>query len=329
MIRIFLLLLCIISMHSQVISQDTFSITAVDSVTGEVGSAGASCIDATAISGGCVIISYIRPGFGVIHTQALYTSVNKSYGSQLMQAGFTPEQILDSLISRDATNNPSIRQYGIAALINGSPQTAAYTGVNCMDYKNHIQGTYYTIQGNILLNQGILDSMEARFLNTPGDLACRLMSAMQGANVPGADTRCLVSGNSSLSAFLRVAKPGDSHGTLSLDLNVPIGPAGFEPIDSLQALFLNAGGCRPVNTAAVEAQETPNIVFHANTSTLMMKGNMPQDQLSVFDILGKHIITQQIGIEGKMDTPHLPNGLYFWRLERKNGQTFSQKFRVE
>ncbi len=51
--------------------------------------------------------------------------------------------------------------------------------------------------------------MEYRFLNTEGSLAEKLMSALQGAKVPGADTRCLNEGTSSLSAFVRVAKPND------------------------------------------------------------------------------------------------------------------------
>jgi len=50
--------------------QDTFSICAIDTVTGEVGSAGASCIDENAIAGGCIILSDVLPGVGVIHTQA-------------------------------------------------------------------------------------------------------------------------------------------------------------------------------------------------------------------------------------------------------------------
>ncbi len=72
----------------------------------------------------------------------------------------------------------------------GTPRSAAYTGQNCVNYKNHITGRNYSIQGNILLGQQILDSMEARFLRAEGELACRLMEALQGAKVVGADTRC-------------------------------------------------------------------------------------------------------------------------------------------
>ena len=42
-----------------------------------------------------------------------------------------------------------------------------------------------------------------------GSLDQKLMSAMQSAKIPGADTRCLDEGISTLSAFIRIAKPGD------------------------------------------------------------------------------------------------------------------------
>jgi hypothetical protein len=79
--------------------------------------------------------------------------------------------------------------------------------------------------------------MEAAFLFNSGSLAEKLMAALQGANVPGADSRCTAEGVSSLSAFIRVAWPSDTNGTFYLDLNVPSTPYGVEPIDSLQVLF--------------------------------------------------------------------------------------------
>jgi len=167
-------------------AQDTFSICAVDTVTGQVGSAGASCIDASAIPGGVVIISDVHPGVGVIHTQSYWDANNQFYAATLMNSGHSPQQIIDSVQAHDVANNPAIRQYGVVDLFGGSARAAAFTGVNCFNYKNHIIGPNYAIQGNILLGQHILDSMEARFLNEPGDLACKLMAALQGAKVPGA-----------------------------------------------------------------------------------------------------------------------------------------------
>jgi len=102
-------------------------------------------------------------------------------------------------------------------------------GASCIDESS--------IQGNILLGQQILDSMEARFLNTTGTLAEKMMAALQGAKVPGANTRCLDEGTSSLSAFIRVAQPDNTPGNFWCDLLVPSVPYGVEPIDSLQVLF--------------------------------------------------------------------------------------------
>jgi hypothetical protein len=63
------------------------------------------------------------------------------------------------------------------------------------------------------------------------------MAAMQGAKIPGADSRCLDDGISSLSAFIRVAKLTNDTDSLYLHLNVNSTPTGVDPIDTLQDLF--------------------------------------------------------------------------------------------
>ncbi len=225
---------------TQLNSQDTFSIVAVDTITGEVGSAGASCIDNSAIAGGAKIISDILPGRGAIHTQSYWLASNQVNAHNRMVAGDSPQQIIDWLVANDAQNLPGRRQYGIVDMDPfGSPRSAAYTGATSMDWKGHITGRNYAIQGNILLNEGIIDSMEVRFLRAEGTLSDKLMAALQGANVPGADSRCLSEGVSSLSAFIRMAKITNHPDTLFLDLNVPQAPYGVEPIDSLQVLYDN------------------------------------------------------------------------------------------
>ena len=210
----------------------TFSIVAVDTATNEVGSAGASCI------GNSAIISDIHPNLGVIPTQSYYTQYNQNYASDLMELGLSPFEIIEMLEENDIQNNPSIRQYGIADLINGG-QSAAFTGESCIDYKGHIIGPNYAIQGNILLGDSILIKMEQNFINTEGNLSDKLMAAMQGANISGADTRCLESNISSLSSFIRLAKPEDSLNNLYLDLRVTNTLGNAEPIDSLQVLYDN------------------------------------------------------------------------------------------
>ena len=318
--KYFLVLIIMFFGLSSLYSQDTFSICAVDTVTGEVGSAGASCLDESDIHGGCSIISDVFPGLGVIHTQAQWSPDNQYYAHELILKGLLPSQIIDSLIANDVNNNPGIRQYGIAALYKNSALVKGYTGSNCMDYKNHIEGKNYCIQGNILLGRMVLDSMEARFLRAEGDLACKLMAAMQGAKMVGADSRCAPSSNSSLSSFIRVAKPGDSQYDLWIDIIVPIVPSRYEPIDSLQIRLDAVHECNPSGIETQSVQSLVEIIRSQDNRTITFKPDLKIINTSVtfemFDILGHPVFSATI--EGSstftFENAVYNNGVYFYRL---------------
>ncbi len=176
-----------------------------------------------------------------------------------MNAGDTPEQIVTWLEANDATGDSSIRQYGVTALVGNVPHTAAYTGSNCTHYASHIIGKNYTIQGNILLGQKVLDAMEARFNRTTGSLACKLMAALQGAKMVGADTRCAPNNTSSLFAFLKVSRPTDAYGHPYINVGVRTLPSSaIEPIDSLQAIMNIGGHCQDGTGAASRISIVPN-----------------------------------------------------------------------
>ena len=217
-------------------AQDTFSIVAVDTVTGEIGSAGASCVGP--IGGvGAFILSDVIEGIGGIHTQASWLAANQQNARARMLEGLSPQQIIDWLVANDAQGNPTIRQYGIVDLTRNG-ESAAYTGVNCLNYKNHITGPGYAIQGNILLGQVIIDTMHNTFLHTSGPLADRLMATLQAAKILGADTRCAARGTSSQSGFVKVVRIGDG-GIPYLQIVVPDTPVGTDPINLLQGMFDN------------------------------------------------------------------------------------------
>ena len=210
--------------------QSTFSIVAIDTATGEVGSAGASCISNS------IIISDIHPGIGAIHTQSYWNSNNQDSASYLMDLGYSPQEIVDWLINNDAENDPSIRQYGIISLIDEGSRSA-YTGENCFEYKNHILGPNYVIAGNILLGQTILDTIEHAFISTSGNLEDKLIAAIMAANISGADTRCSPYGTPAISSFIRIAKFDNNSDSLYLDIDVNNAPLTINPLDSLFILF--------------------------------------------------------------------------------------------
>jgi len=240
---IFTISLCLFIFTIQ--AQHTFSIVAADPITGEVGSAGASCVDGAAQIGGVHIISKLIPNRGGINAQAwicVDPNVNLDNGIDQMADGLSPDEIIQYLQENDAcfsqNFNPEFRQYGIVDFDeNGETRSAGFTGTSADDYKDHILGPNYSIQGNILLGPEVLDQMEQGFLNTQGSLADKLMGAIQGANLAGADARCLDRETSSTSAYLKVTKPDDELNEPYLFLNIPEMPFGEEPIDSLQTLY--------------------------------------------------------------------------------------------
>ena len=312
---LFSILLC--GLHQ---AQDTFSIVAVDSVTGEVGGAGASCLDSRQVAGGVLIINDILPDRGVIHTQSYWVSANQTRARNRMLFGDTPSEIITWLQANDVASTPAIRQYGIAAFDTaGSPLSAAFTGSNCLDQKGHIIGPGYAIQGNILIDTAVLDSMEARFLRTSGSLADRLMAALQGANIPGADSRCLSEGVSSLSAFIRVARKGESTSNMYLDLVVDRTPFGVEPIDSLQKLF-----DQWKHHTSVQTPLTRDMLHiyqpHPEEVVFRLQGVAPPGSyvLKVYNALGQCIWEEAFGGPSlTLNRHHLRHrGLYLWSLSR-------------
>src|SRR5512136_3132467 len=131
MTRLLLLVLILMAMGAS-FAQDTFSIVAVDTVTREIGSAGASCVGP--INGvGAYIISDVVEGVGAIHTQASWLSANQQTAHQQMLLGKSPQEIIDWMVAHDAQSNPTVRQYGVVDLTRRG-QSAAYTGINCTNY---------------------------------------------------------------------------------------------------------------------------------------------------------------------------------------------------
>ena len=319
-------------MAMQAKSQDTFSIVALDSVTGEVGSAGASCVDMSNFPGyNDDFLGELFPGVGAINTQAYYNATNQANARNRMNLGDTPSEIIQWLVENDVQNQPQLRQYGIVAFVNGSPQSAAHTGASTDDYKNHITGPNYSIQGNILLGQIVLDSMESRFLHAEGDLACKLMAALQGAKMVGADSRCAANGTSSLFSFVKVAQPTDSFGEPSFLLSVRTSSgAGIEPIDSLQTKFDEVHLCSSLGIED-ESLMGSNFKIYPNPATEILKLESKHGgyyQLELMDMQGHKYMTIGFVDQLQVDVSSLAKGVYLLRISNEK-QVFTSKIAVE
>ena len=318
------LLLC-----GSLFAQDTFSIIAVDPATGEVGSAGASCVTGVGAGGIIDIITDIIPGKGGVNSQAYVCIPNTNLQNAIlrMEEGLSPQEIIDWLLLNDSCGSqnfdPAFRQYGVADLDSaGDPRTAGWTGNMADDYKEDRQGSNFSVQGNILLDVSVIDNMEANFNNTNGTLADKLMAAMQGANFAGADSRCLANGTSSTTAYLLVYRADDDPNDPYLRLNVGQQSAGIEPIDILQDLYDNF-------LAAEDFELDNKLTLFPNPATseltLAVDPSVRLTKLSIIDINGKNIETQTnlnlAATQQKLNIAQLPSGIYFLKVESDEGAT--------
>jgi len=327
MIRAIISALSLALLFWECTAQDTFSIVAVDSETGEVGCAGASCVDLSGFGLGDDFLGELFPNQGAINSQAYYIPQNQNNARFRMNAGDSANEIIDWLIANDVEGTPEFRQYGVVRLGENGVEVAGHTGTSTDDYKGHIVGSNYCIQGNILLGEQVLNNMAFNFENAEGDLACKLMAAMQGANIIGADTRCTDNGSSSLFAFLKVAQPDDNFGNPSFLVSVRTQDGdGIEPIDSLQTLFDAAKSCGIVSTTDTKLTFDETRLY-PNPFTSKLKVDLPDGAKFRFafqNVDGGYVYGYQYLGKGEFDVSILPSGVYFVSLEI-NEQMFIHK----
>ncbi|GAA3173168.1 hypothetical protein GCM10010531_28380 [Blastococcus jejuensis] len=157
----------------------TYSIVARDPETGEMGVATQSQAFAVGNS-----VPFALPGHGVIATQSMAEPMYGSVGLDLLQGGFTAQEVLTALSSVDP--HPSRRQVAVLG-VNGD--LAAYTGEQCVDAAGHLQGDTCVALANMAASPAVWESMVESFEGSAGPLAQRLLTALQAGEEAGGDFR--------------------------------------------------------------------------------------------------------------------------------------------
>ena len=157
----------------------TYSIVARDVKTGEMGVA----VQSHYFSVGPVV-AWAEAGVGAVATQSLVLIDYGPMGLQLMREGLTAKEALDSLLRADAHNEG--RQVAMVDALGG---IAAYTGKSCIPDAGDVQGSEFSCQANLMANPTVWPAMKAAFESAQGDLAERMMQALEAAEKAGGDIR--------------------------------------------------------------------------------------------------------------------------------------------
>jgi uncharacterized Ntn-hydrolase superfamily protein len=158
---------------------NTYSIIARDSITGEMGVA----VQSHWFSVGS-IVSWGEAGVGIVATQSF---VNPSFGIrglELLKQGLSPQEAVDKLISEDEGRD--VRQL---AILDSKGRVAAYTGKNCIPDAGQIVGNNFSVQANLMANDKVWPAMAKAFENSKGQLAERMIAALEAAQQAGGDIR--------------------------------------------------------------------------------------------------------------------------------------------
>lgn len=161
------------------IRPSTFSIVAYDLDENAWGIAVASKFLAAG-----AVVPWASAGQGAVATQAY---ANTSYGPKalaLMGSGLSAQETLNRLLADDDGRDQ--RQVG---LVDMQGRAAAYTGSGCYDWAGHVVGSNFTCQGNILVGQATVQAMADTFSSATGELAERLVKALNAGEAAGGDSR--------------------------------------------------------------------------------------------------------------------------------------------
>jgi len=157
----------------------TYSIVARDPETGRMGVA----VQSHFFSVGS-IVPWAEAGVGAVATQA---HVEVSYGPkglELMRAGTPAGRSLGVLVFAD--NDADHRQ---VAMVDAMGRAVAHTGEKCIAEAGDRQGDGVSVQANMMLNGTVPDAMLAAYESASGDLAERMLAALDAAEAQGGDIR--------------------------------------------------------------------------------------------------------------------------------------------
>ncbi len=176
----------------------TYSIVARDPATGEMGVAVQSHWFAVG-----QVVPWAEAGVGAVATQSFVDPTYGQLGIELLRAGKSAPAALRGLLAADAACD--VRQ---VAFIDAAGHVATFTGgrdimaaggiagngtssaVQCGAAGGSlIVGRDFAVQANLMANDRVWPAMARAYTETPGDLAARMLAALDAAQASGGDIR--------------------------------------------------------------------------------------------------------------------------------------------
>ena len=157
----------------------TYSIVARDPRTGHIGVA----VQSHYFSVGSTV-PWAEAGVGAVATQAF---ANIDYGPQglaLLRQGRNATQALEILLQQDEE-----RETRQVALVDAQGHVAVHTGSKCIASAGYATGDNLSVQANMMVDGSVWPAMKRAYEEAEGDLADRMIAALEAAQEAGGDIR--------------------------------------------------------------------------------------------------------------------------------------------
>jgi uncharacterized Ntn-hydrolase superfamily protein len=172
------------------------------------------------------IVPWLEAGVGAVATQSLVDVSYGPLGLQLMREGKTSQEALQALLSIDKGKDG--RQ---VAMIDVKGNVAVHTGPKSIFAAGHQTGDNFSVQSNLMANEKVWPAMAKAYETTKGDLADRMLAAMEAAQEVGGDVR---GQQSAAMVVVSGKKTGNFFTDHIIDIRVDDSP---EPIKELRRLL--------------------------------------------------------------------------------------------
>jgi uncharacterized Ntn-hydrolase superfamily protein len=220
----------------------TYSIVARDARTGELGVA----VQSHWFSVGA-IVPWAEAGIGAVATQSFVDPSYGKLGLERMRAGKSAPEALAVLLAADSGRE--VRQ---VAMIDAQGRVAAHTGAKCIEAAGHRTGATYSVQANLMRNDKVWPAMAKAFEAGQGDLADRLMAALEAAELAGGDIRGRQSAAIVVVSGRNTGKPWVDR---TFDLRVDDSP---EPLRELRRLLVLQRAYNHMNAGDLAVERKDN-----------------------------------------------------------------------
>ncbi|HMM36112.1 MAG TPA: DUF1028 domain-containing protein, partial [Thermoanaerobaculia bacterium] len=250
----------------------TYSIVARDPATGQLGVA----VQSHWFSVGA-LVPWAEAGVGAVATQSFVDASYGPLGLSLLKAGRSAPDALAGLLAADAGRD--VRQ---VAMIDAAGGVAAHTGARCVEAAGHHVGKDYSVQANMMRNATVWPAMAKAFEETKGDLAERMLAALEAAEAAGGDIR----GKQSAALIVVSGNPtGRAWQDRLFDLRVEDSPA---PLPELRRLVTLARAYALMNEGdlAVERKDDAGALKAYSAAQAIVPGNAEMTYWTAVSLVG-------------------------------------------